>query len=231
MPSKTSKRALIPIETEKCHRPGDEPGHPKESSADVGCSLLWNRQEKARTKPARGIGDCGSAARTNDLATVDGSQPRPVIGGMKVLRLALAVSCVAILSGCSRDSPATPTPTRLSATITPNPLLAPATSGSRIFFNLALRAGTSGSVLILTADAKLLDASGTAVGETQEFWSQAAGCTQCSTDVRLAAGTPSTYSGKWITYIGGGRPVRFTYTLSFADDQGNGTTTVEVPVQ
>ena len=99
-----------------------------------------------------------------------------VIAGMKLLRCALAISCAALLAACSDNHAAAPTPARLSATVTPNPMAAPTEGGSDLLFNLELRAGRSGTVSLQEGDAQLLDASGALVGRTKNFWSQESGC-------------------------------------------------------
>jgi len=110
-------------------------------------------------------------------------------------------------------------------------MMAPTEGGSDLFFNLQLRAGTNGAVSLQEGDAQLLDATGTIVGRTKQFWSQESGCAICPPQVRMEAGSSATYSGHRIRYVGGGTPVRFTYTLSFVDDLGAGSTSVEVRVQ
>jgi len=150
---------------------------------------------------------------------------------MKLLRCALAISCAALLAACSDNHAAAPTPARLSATVTPNPMAAPTEGGSDLLFNLELRAGRSGTVSLQEGDAQLLDASGALVGRTKNFWSQESGCAICPPQVRLDAGSSATYSGHRVRYIGGGKPARFIYALSFVDDYGSGSVTIEVPVR
>jgi hypothetical protein len=142
-------------------------------------------------------------------------------------RIAAALLGAVLLTACSNPMAAAPTPVRLAATITPNPMTAPEAGGD-IVWNLELRAAGSGSVLIQRATVRLLDAAGAVVGETNEFWS---GCSVCSGEVRMNAGSSATYSGRRARYLGGGRPTRFIYTLTFVDDLGPGSTTAEVPVR
>ena len=148
-------------------------------------------------------------------------------------RLTAIVVCSALfVAACGDEGTTTaPTPARLSAIVTPNPMTAPTEAGSDLLFNLELRAGTSGMVSIQEGDAQLLDANGTIVGRTKQFWSQESGCAICPPQVRMDAGSSATYSGHRLRYVGGGRPVRFTYTLSFVDDFGPGSAMLEVAVR
>jgi hypothetical protein len=102
--------------------------------------------------------------------------------------------------------------------------------GRDLVWNLQLTAGPNG-VLVDRGVARLLDASGMVVGQTTEFHSRSMGCSGCTGDVRIGAGMSATYNGHRITYVGGGAPVRFTYTLTFVDDQnGASSISLEVPV-
>jgi len=143
-----------------------------------------------------------------------------------MLRLAGALLSVSLLCGCG-DNSVTATPLRLTAAITPNPLSAPSGPGD-ISWDLQLSASGSGSILILRADAQLLDSLGLTVGQKQEFWSR---CSVCTTDLRIEAGRTTRFSGNHIRHVGGAAPVRFVYTISYEDDLGPGTTTVEVPIR
>ena len=154
---------------------------------------------------------------------------------MKLTRLAVAISAAGVLAGCSGDNlPAAPTATtgpRLTAVVAPNPMTAPA-PGGEITWNLELRGGTSsGTALLDRGEVRLFDASGAVVGQTTEFWSRSTGCSMCSDDIKVLAKTSQTFNGHRIKYIGGGVPVRFTYTLAFSDDQGPGSIAVEVPIR
>jgi hypothetical protein len=141
---------------------------------------------------------------------------------------ATLISVAIALGHAGTDS--TVTPTRLTATVTPNPMRAPGAPGTRLSWNLELRAAGSGSVLLGRGYARLVDSAGRVVGSAVEIWSRSAGCTSCSTDVRIEDGSSRTFTDKQIVYVGGEAPVRFLYTLSFVDDLGDGSTTVEVPV-
>jgi hypothetical protein len=138
-----------------------------------------------------------------------------------------------LLCSCT-DSPvaatAPTTPLRLGVTVTPNPLAAPAEPGD-VVWDVQLRASGSGTILIQRGVVLLLDAAGVRVGETQQFWSRSAGCSVCSTDVTIAAGASARWSGNRVRYVGGGTPVKFVYTIFYADDLGPGSITVEVPVR
>ena len=153
---------------------------------------------------------------------------------MKPRSLAIIACSLVFLASCA-DNPATaPTPTstpaRLSITLTPNPLAAPAPDGE-VTWTMALRAGNHGDVLLDRGEAKLLDAAGNVVGSLRSFWSQSTGCTACSTDFKVPAGGASSWwQHTYVTGMGGA-PVRFTLTLQFVDDLGPGSTTVEVPVR
>jgi hypothetical protein len=144
-----------------------------------------------------------------------------------MLRLAGAFLSVSVLCGCGDDSMAITTPLRLTATVTPNPLPAPSGPGD-VVWDLQLSASGSGSILILRGDAQLLDAVGRTVGQKQEFWSR---CSVCTTDLHVEPGRTTRFSGNQIRYAGGAPPVRFVYTISYEDDIGPGTTTVEVPIR
>lgn len=135
-----------------------------------------------------------------------------------------------LLVGCE-DNPVSATPQRLMVTVTPNPLAAPSEAGTDVLWDLRLSASGSGSILVERGDAQLLEASGAKVGQTLELWSRSTGCTVCSTDVRIADGRSESHIGRRVRYVGGGAPVRFVYTLSYVDDLGPGSTTVEVPVR
>ena len=154
---------------------------------------------------------------------------------MRLHRYLVAVSSAALIAGCSESGTTAPTPAappaRLSLTVTPNPVTAPAADGE-VTWTLAMRAGNNGNVLIDRGDATLLDAAGNVVGSLQSFWSHSTGCSACSTDITIPAGGESSW-WQHTRSVGatGGRPVRFTFTLQFIDDLGPGTATVEVPVR
>ena len=145
---------------------------------------------------------------------------------MKLQRVLVAISSAAVLTGCAESVPTAPTTStapRLTALVAPNPMTAPA-AGAELLWNLELRGGTSsGAALLDRGEGRLLDASGIEVGKMTEFWSRSTGCVQCSDDIRVLANTSQTFNGHRIKYVGGGTPVRFTYTLAFTDDQGPGT--------
>jgi hypothetical protein len=141
------------------------------------------------------------------------------------LRATLALLSSILLSTCANN----PTPVRLTGTVSPNPLPVPAAAGD-VSWDLELLAYGSGSVLLERGDVQLLAASGAKVGQTLEYWSPT-NCSVCTREVRIAPGTPQRWSGKRIHYIGGEAPVRFVYTLSYVDDLGPGTLSIEVPVR
>ena len=146
------------------------------------------------------------------------------------IRIASLYLGLAFLPACG-DNPTRATPQRLTVTVTPNPLAAPSAPGTEMLWNSQLSATGTGSILLERSYAQLLDASGTRVGQSMQLWSRSAGCTSCSTDVRIADGQSESYMGQRIRYVGGGTPVRFVYTLSFVDDLGPGSTSVEVAVR
>jgi hypothetical protein len=143
--------------------------------------------------------------------------------------VAAALVSVAMVLGHVGSDLAAP-PARLTATVTPNPMRAPGAPGTRLSWNLEVRAAGSGSALLGRGYARLVDSAGRVVGSTVEIWSRSAGCTSCSTDVRIEDGGSRTFTDKEIVYAGGDTPVRFVYTLSFVDNLGDGSITVEVPV-
>jgi hypothetical protein len=145
------------------------------------------------------------------------------------VRLAAALVSGIFLFSCT-DNQTAPTPLRLTGTISPNPLSAPATAGD-VFWDVELRASGSGSVLLDRGDVQLLAASGAKVGHTQELWIPSANCTTCTKEWRIAAGTSQRWSAKRILYVGGEAPARMIYTLSYIDDLGPGSLTLEVPVR
>jgi hypothetical protein len=153
---------------------------------------------------------------------------------MNLQRVLVAISTAAVLTGCAESVPTAPTAStapRLTMLVAPNPMTAPA-EGAELVWNLELRGGTSsGAALLDRGEGRLLDASGIEVGKMTEFWSRSTGCTQCPSDIKVLANTSQTFSGHRIKYVGGGTPVKFTYTLAFADDQGAGTLSVDVPIR
>jgi hypothetical protein len=144
-------------------------------------------------------------------------------------RIAAVLMAGAVFYGCD-GNPASATAARLTATITPDPMRSPAGPGSSLSWNLELRAAGSGSVLLERGYARLVDASGRVVGSDIELWSRSAGCASCATDLRIEDGGSKAFRDKRIVYVGGEAPVRFIYTVSFVDDLGSGSTTVEAPV-
>ncbi|HEU4692916.1 MAG TPA: hypothetical protein VFS23_31355 [Vicinamibacterales bacterium] len=144
-------------------------------------------------------------------------------------RIAAVLLSGAVLSGAS-NYPMFTAPLRLTATITPNPLRAPARPGAGILWDLELKAEGSGSVLLERGYARLVDAAGRVVGSTLENLSRSAGCTTCDTDLRIEDGASMTFNDKQIVYVGGAPPARLIYTVSFSDRLGKGSTTVEVPL-
>jgi hypothetical protein len=142
------------------------------------------------------------------------------------VRPAAALLGAVLLCGCADNNPS---PLRLTATISPSPLQPPDAQG-QVFWDLELRASGKGTVLVESAQVLLLNASGVRVGENRPLYSRSAGCSVCSTDVRLAPGRSERIIGNRSFYVGGGAPVRLVYTVYYSDDLGPGSATVEVPV-
>ena len=140
-------------------------------------------------------------------------------------RTATALLGAVLLCGCADN----PSPLRLAAAISPNPLPAPDAQGI-VFWDLELRASGSGTVLLQRASVLLFNASGVRVGESTPLYSRSAGCNLCSTDITIPPGRSERQIGNRSYYIGGGAPVRLVYTVYYSDDLGQGSTTVEVPV-
>jgi hypothetical protein len=139
------------------------------------------------------------------------------------------VLVLGVLYGCE-GNPTMAAPARLTATITPNPMRSPGGPASTLLWNLELRADGSGSILLHRGYARLVDAAGRIVGSNVELWSRAAGCESCKSDIRISDGASRTFDDKPIVYVGGEPPTKFVYSLSFTDDLGDGSITVEVPV-
>jgi hypothetical protein len=150
---------------------------------------------------------------------------------MEACRALVLVGAIAF-TGCDDGTVTAPTPAfQLTAIVSPNPMTAPAEPNTDLLWNLELRTGSS-AVTIVQADVQLLDASGLIVGHTKELWSQSAGCSVCSGEWQMKAGSAATHIGRRVRYIGGGRPATFVYNLSFfAEGAGPGTAIVEVPVR
>jgi len=144
-------------------------------------------------------------------------------------RIAAVLVTGAIFYGCD-GNPTAAAPARLTVTVTPSPIGSPPGPGSTLLWNLELRATGSGSVLLQRGYARLVDSAGRIVGSNVELWSRSAGCTSCKTDHRIEDGTSRTFDDKPLVFVGGDPPVKFVYTLSFVDDLGDGSTTIEVPV-
>jgi hypothetical protein len=145
-------------------------------------------------------------------------------------RIAAVFLVGAVFYGCD-GNPISAAPVRLTVTITPSPMRSPAGPGSTLLWSLELRAEGSGLVVLQRGYARLVDSAGRVVGSNVELWSRAAGCDSCKTDIRIDDGMTRTFDDKPIVYVGGDPPAKFVYTLSFTDDLGDGSTTVEVPVQ
>jgi hypothetical protein len=144
-------------------------------------------------------------------------------------RIAAVLVVGAVFYGCD-GTPTAAAPARLTATVTPNPMRSPAGPASTLLWSLELRAAGSGSILLQRGYARLVDSAGRVVGSNVELWSRAAGCDSCKTDVRIEDGMTRTFDDKPIVFVGGDPPAKFIYTLSFTDDLGDGSVTVEVPV-
>ena len=134
-----------------------------------------------------------------------------------------------VFYGCE-GTPTAAAPARLTATVTPNPMRSPAGPASSLLWSLELRAMGSGSILLQRGYARLVDSAGRIVGSNVELWSRSAGCTSCKTDLRIEDGMSRIFDDKPIVFVGGEAPIKFVYTLSFVDDLGDGSVTVEVPV-
>jgi hypothetical protein len=148
---------------------------------------------------------------------------------MRTRALVILVGAV-LFSGCGSNPSSDPSPLRLGASVSPNPLSRPDAEGN-VFWTLDLRASGSGTVLVERADVLLLDAAGARVGETKVFYSRSAGCSVCTTDLTLASGVSRRFNNDRVKLArGGGTPVRFVYTVFYSDDLGSGSITVEVPV-
>jgi len=144
-------------------------------------------------------------------------------------RIAAVLITGAVFYGCD-GNPTAAAPARLTVTVTPSPMRSPAGPGSTLLWNLELRAAGSGSVLLQRGYARLVDSAGRIVGSNVELWSRSAGCTSCKTDIRIDDGTSRTFDDKPLVFVGGDPPAKFVYTISFVDDLGDGSTTIEVPV-
>jgi hypothetical protein len=144
-------------------------------------------------------------------------------------RIAAFLIVGAVLFSC-HGNPTAAAPARLTATVTPNPMRSPAGPGSTLLWNLELKASGSGSILLQRGYARLVDSAGRIVGSNVELWSRAAGCESCKTDIRINDGASRTFDDKPIVYVGGDPPAKFVYTISFTDDLGDGSITIEVPV-
>jgi hypothetical protein len=144
-------------------------------------------------------------------------------------RIAAVLITGAVFYGCD-GNPTAAAPARLTITVTPSPMRSPAGPGSTLLWNLELRAAGSGSVLLQRGYARLVDSAGRIVGSNVELWSRSAGCTSCKTDIRIDDGTSRTFDDKPLVFVGGDPPAKFVYTISFVDDLGDGSTTIEVPV-
>lgn len=144
-------------------------------------------------------------------------------------RIAALLVVGAVFYGCE-GNPTAAAPARLTATVTPNPMRSPAGPASTLLWNLELKASGSGSVVLQRGYARLVDAAGRIVGSNVELWSREAGCESCKSDILITDGASRTFEDKPIVYVGGEPPAKFVYTLSFTDDLGEGSITVEVPV-
>ena len=144
-----------------------------------------------------------------------------------LVRLAAALFSVVLVCGCTDN----PSPLRLTATVTPNPLAAPVTAGDDVFYDVELRNTGRATILIERGSVMLLDASGLRVGESRPVFSRSAGCSVCSGDVTIPAGRSERWSRNRAHFVGGGAPVRLVYTIFYSDDLGPGSTTVEVPIR
>ena len=144
-------------------------------------------------------------------------------------RIAAVLVAGAVFYACD-GSPTAAAPLRLTAAIRPNPMRSPAGPGSSLLWTLELKASGSGSILLQRGYARLVDSAGRIVGSNVELWSRAAGCESCKTDVRIDDGASRIFDDKPIVFVGGDPPAKFMYTLSFTDDLGDGSVTVEVPV-
>ena len=144
-----------------------------------------------------------------------------------LVRFPAVLLCAILTYGCTDN----PSPLRLTATVTPNPLAAPAAPGDDVFYDVELRNAGRGTILIERGNVQLLDASGARVGESRPVFSRSAGCSVCSGDVTIPAGRSERWSRNRAHYVGGGTPVRLVHTIFYSDDLGPGSTTVEVPVR
>jgi len=144
-------------------------------------------------------------------------------------RIAAVLVTGAIFYGCD-GNPTAAAPVRLTVAVTPSPMRSPAGPGSTLLWNLELRATGSGSVLLQRGYARLVDSAGRIVGSNVELWSRSAGCTSCKSDLRIEDGTSRTFDDKPLVFVGGDPPAKFVYTISFVDDLGDGSITIEVPV-
>lgn len=144
-------------------------------------------------------------------------------------RFAAVLVVGAVFYSCE-GSPTAAAPARLTVTITPSPMRSPQGPGSTLLWSLELRAAGSGSVLLQRGYARLVDSAGRVVGSNVELWSRSAGCTSCKGDLRIDDGMSRTFDDKPIVFVGGDPPAKFVYTITFVDDLGDGSITIEVPV-
>lgn len=145
-------------------------------------------------------------------------------------RIAAVLLFSSIFYGCDGGA-LVAAPARLIATVTPNPMREPAGPGSTLLWNLRLEAEGSGTVTLQRGYARLVDSSGRIVGSNVELWSRAAGCDSCKVDVLIKDGMARVFDDKPIVFVGGDPATKFVYSLSFTDNLGEGSVTVEVPIQ
>ena len=138
---------------------------------------------------------------------------------------AVAVS-VLFFCGCGDG----PSPLSLNVTVSPNPLPAPNAAGD-IFWDVEFRNSGREALLLERAEARLVDASGARVGESNQFYSRSAGCSVCTTDFTIASGISHRFSGNRAHHATGRAPATFVLTVYYSGDSGPNSTTVEVPVQ
>jgi len=134
---------------------------------------------------------------------------------------------VLTLAACSSSSPTgaglTINRAQLIVTITPNPILRRA-AGGQIVWSVTFRNGGTIGLRVDRSEASVLDASGAIVADRKDFWSQSAGCSECSGDLHLAVGDARTFSGlTTAVLVTPSAGARFLFTTFFTDDSGTAT--------
>lgn len=156
---------------------------------------------------------------------------------MKAVLLCLVATLCCLACG----SPSQPTQAALSVVVGPNPIAGPSASANLVY-SLRFQETAGVGVRLDREEIDINDGAGNTGIRMTAGLSQSAGCSTCTSDVRVAADSGlnrGTFTQPWILdsahppliVQAPDKPVVFVYTIWYTDDRGHASSTsVTIPI-